>query len=133
MKLNVSQDTYGGEGSNYTINRIITESPNILVYRNCIANAERNYVLNGLTAARGKPDMSTTYRSLGLRMATELHPNEAVSGRKSSYTVQDTISEGVDLMVMEMGDSGGDEAVDDGEGSGIETSITVEDLMTSEM
>ena len=131
--MNDTQDTYGGEGSNYTVNRIITESPNILVYRNCITNAERNYVLNGLTSARGKPDMSTTYRSLGLRMATELHPNKYIPGRRSGYTVQDTISEGVDLLVMDMGHSNGNEAMDDGEGGGVEENVTVDDLMTSKV
>ena len=65
-------------------------------------------------------------------MTTELHPNEAIAGRKSGYTVQDTIGEGVDLMIMEMADGNPDEAMDEEEGGGIEENLTVDDLMTSE-
>ena len=125
------EDTYGGKGSNYTVNRIITESLNILVYRNCIQNAERNYVLNGLTTARGKPDMGATFRSLGLRMASELQPNTYIPGRRSGYTVQDTIGASVDMMVLDMGD--GEEAMEDGESTGIEQNISADDLLANEM
>ena len=125
------KDTYGGEGSNYTVNRIITESLNILVYRNCIQNAERNYVLNGLTTARGKPDISATFRSLGLRMASELQPNKYIPGRRSGYTVQDTISAGVDMMVLDMVD--GEEVTAEGESKGIEQNISDADLLANEM
>ena len=77
--------------------------------------------------------MTSTYHSVGLRMANELHPNDTISGRKSGYTVQDTISEGVDLMIMEIADGNSDEAMDEAEGGGIEQNLTVDDLMTSEM
>ncbi|KZT00083.1 uncharacterized protein LAESUDRAFT_739738 [Laetiporus sulphureus 93-53] len=52
-----TKDKYGGEGLNYIKDRIITESLNILVYRSCTRNAERNYHLNGLSSAYGEQDM----------------------------------------------------------------------------
>ncbi|KZT63654.1 hypothetical protein DAEQUDRAFT_680002, partial [Daedalea quercina L-15889] len=128
----LTKDTYGGEGSNYTVQRILTESPNILIYRSCINNAEHNYILNGLTTARGKPDMTTTFTALGLWMATELHPNEFIQGQKCSYTVQDTVAKGFDTLICSMSDNDPVITMDIVDREGVVESITVDDLMVNE-
>ncbi|KAH9833452.1 uncharacterized protein C8Q71DRAFT_909496 [Rhodofomes roseus] len=133
----LTKDTYGGENSNYTINRIITESPNILTYRSCIANAERNYILTGLTTARGSPDMTRTFAALASRMAGELKPNEHIAGRKSNYVIPDTVAKGTETMVLlghstedtDMADEGGGTGETTGTSGGVINQVNVEDIM----
>ena len=91
------QDTYGGDGSNYTKSRILVESPNILVYRACARNAERNFHLSGLTSAHGKPNLTQTFEALG-RYMQDHKPNEHRAGRTSHYTVQDMIAKGIGIL-----------------------------------
>ncbi|KAH9842506.1 uncharacterized protein C8Q71DRAFT_827213 [Rhodofomes roseus] len=129
----LTKDTYGGEGSNYTVNRILTESPNILVYRSCIRNAERNYILNGLTTARGLPDMTATFAGTLSHMSATLKPNNTIEGRKSDENIQDPVAKGMELMISDATDNvlgGGDSGEGaDVEGRGVIGSITADDLL----
>lgn len=134
MVINV-QDTYGGEGSNYTVNRILTESPNILVYRSCIRNAEHNYILNGLTTARGLPDMTATFAGTLSHVSATLRSNITISGRKSDENIHDPVAKGMELMISDATDNehgGGDSGESmDVEGRGVIGSITADDLLGS--
>ena len=128
------QDTYGGEGSNFTMERVIEESPNVLVYRSCIRNAEINHYLNGLSAAHGKKDMARTYDVL-LRRMEEMQPHVYIEGRGSAYSIPDMIDRGQDLMQAQAAGAGvvGAEGDGDGNGSdvvvdGIDTEIDAADM-----
>lgn len=129
---------YGRENSNYMINRIITKSPNILMYRSCIANAEQNYILTGLTTARGSPDITKMFTALASRMAGELKPNEHIPGQKSNYVIHDTVAKGMetlvllgtltedtDIMMADKGETGKTSTMSEG----VRSRVDVEDVM----
>lgn len=59
-----TKSIYGSEGSNYTKNRILMESPLILVYRSSHANFERNFHLTGLTSRHAPKNMEESRRLL---------------------------------------------------------------------
>lgn len=111
------QDTYGGEGSNFTVKRVIEESPNVLVYRSCIRNAEMNYHLNGLSSAHGKKDMTKTYNVLLKRME-ETRPHAYIEGRGSAYAIPDMIDKGQDLIQAQAAQAINTGVEVDGESSG---------------
>ncbi|KAL6300677.1 hypothetical protein BKA93DRAFT_740057, partial [Sparassis latifolia] len=92
-----TKDTYSGEGSNYTKDRILTESPNILVYRSCMCNIEWNLHLNSLMWAHATKDMFKTFKSLGIYMQ-EQAVNEHHPGRIAVFTIKDFVSEGIELL-----------------------------------
>jgi len=93
------KDTYGGDGSNYTKDRVITESPNVLVYRSCARNAEHNFYLSGLSSAHGKKNLRLTFNTL-LKDMDETRPHERREGRKSAHCIRDMLSKGVGLMLQ---------------------------------
>ncbi|KAH9910274.1 uncharacterized protein B0H18DRAFT_886791, partial [Fomitopsis serialis] len=107
-----TKDTYGGDGSNYTKDRVITESPNVLVYRSCARNAEHNFYLSGLSSAHGKKNLKLTFSAL-LKNMDETRPHERREGRKSAHCVRDMLSKGVGLML------GGTSDVDDADSTGL--------------
>ncbi|KAI0725760.1 hypothetical protein C8Q72DRAFT_756050, partial [Fomitopsis betulina] len=88
-----TKHTYGGDGSNYTKDHIITESPNVLVYRSCAHNAERNFYLSGLMTAHGKKDMTMTYNAL-LKDMEETAPHEHQNGRKTTHRIENMLGKG---------------------------------------
>ncbi|KAH9917708.1 uncharacterized protein B0H18DRAFT_938256 [Fomitopsis serialis] len=98
-----TKDTYGGDGSNFTKDRVITESPNVLVYRSCARNAERNFYLCGLSSAHGKKDMTVTYNAL-LKDMDETAPHEYRAGRKSAYCIPNMLDRGIEMILGGMGD-----------------------------
>ncbi|EPS93387.1 hypothetical protein FOMPIDRAFT_1136238, partial [Fomitopsis schrenkii] len=112
-----TKDTYGGEGSNFTVKRVIEESPNVLVYRSCIRNAEMNYHLNGLSSAHGKKDMTKTYNVLLKRME-ETRPHAYIEGRGSAYAIPDMIDKGQDLIQAQAAQAINTGVEVDGESSG---------------
>ncbi|KZT02766.1 uncharacterized protein LAESUDRAFT_738485 [Laetiporus sulphureus 93-53] len=93
-----TKDKYGGSGPNYTKDHVISESPNIMVYRSCASNAECNYHLNGLTSAHGKKNITKTFDSI-LTYMWEHGPNEHKAGCKASYTLRDMIDKGMEALL----------------------------------
>lgn len=55
---------YGGSGSNYTIARIIKESPLIQLYRDCKIVMEKQFLLTPKTMRHGDPDMTESFQAL---------------------------------------------------------------------
>ncbi|OBZ72547.1 hypothetical protein A0H81_07974 [Grifola frondosa] len=85
-----TKDMYGGEGPNYTKNRIITESPLVLLFRSAHANIERNFRLSGLTFAHAQKDISQTLKNVLLYLQ-EAGPNEFKAGRKTAHVIKDML------------------------------------------
>ncbi|KAI0323622.1 hypothetical protein GY45DRAFT_1230278, partial [Cubamyces sp. BRFM 1775] len=85
---------YGGSGSNYTKARILLESALVLVFRNCHANFERNFLLPGLTYAHTVKDMRKTIQSIIDDYVKGEGPNETKDGRSSAYTIPDLLNRG---------------------------------------
>ncbi|EPT02383.1 hypothetical protein FOMPIDRAFT_53849 [Fomitopsis schrenkii] len=100
-----TKHTYGGDGSNFTKDRIITESPIVHVYQSCVRNAERNFDLSRLTSAHGKKDMGRTYAAL-LNDLDETAPHERREGRKSAHCIQNMIDKGIGLLLAGIADEG---------------------------
>ncbi|KAA1479733.1 hypothetical protein DENSPDRAFT_789531 [Dentipellis sp. KUC8613] len=89
-----TKDHHGGSGSNRSKERIITESPLILVYRNSHANIEKNFKLAGLSFAHAEKDMTQSFRELTKYMKNH-RTNEYTAGRKSAHEIPDALDEGV--------------------------------------
>ncbi|EPQ50063.1 hypothetical protein GLOTRDRAFT_51073 [Gloeophyllum trabeum ATCC 11539] len=91
---------YGGGGSNYTKDRVITESTLIDVYRGCIENMEENLHLTDLTSRHGPPDLAATYAALVRYMKAEA-TNEYRPGRGSAYEIPNVFDSGYDFYTGE--------------------------------
>ncbi|KAH9847338.1 hypothetical protein C2E23DRAFT_712394, partial [Lenzites betulinus] len=91
---------YGGEGSNYTKERILLESVLVLIYRNVHKTMERNFALPGITIAHGQPNMQATFKAVLAAIVAEGEkgPNEYVRGRRAPYVLPDSISDGVSIL-----------------------------------
>ncbi|KAI0038958.1 hypothetical protein FA95DRAFT_1504832, partial [Auriscalpium vulgare] len=96
-----TKDTYGGSGSNYTKKRVITESILIEIYRACHKKIERDLHLSGLTSAKGKKDLTTTFKKLGDYIRDTSRANEYQRERKTSYSVSNMLDKGVSMYETE--------------------------------
>ncbi|KAJ3555332.1 hypothetical protein NM688_g2636 [Phlebia brevispora] len=85
-----TKEIYGGEGSNYMRDRILLESPLILILRSSHANFEHNFRLLGLTTRHTKKDMTAAFELL-LRYMKQEGPHESKPGRRAGTTLQDAI------------------------------------------
>ena len=86
--------TYGGSGSNYTIERILKESPLIQTYQDCKKVVEQQYLLTPKTTRHGDPDMTNTYDAMSrLHQQSSLLKFEA--GRETSYLIPNYYSLGL--------------------------------------
>lgn len=74
------------------------ESLNILVYRSCTHNAERNYYLNKLSSAHGEQDMAKTLRALQAYMQ-EHQPNWTCAGCITNFVIWDMIDKDIKLLL----------------------------------
>ncbi|KAH9888821.1 hypothetical protein C8Q73DRAFT_654642, partial [Cubamyces lactineus] len=97
---------YGGGGSNYTKARILLESALVLVFRNCHANFERNFLLPGLTYAHAIKDMRNTIQSIIEDYIKGQSPNETKGGRSSAYPIPDLLNRGAAAVDAEGGARG---------------------------
>ncbi|TFK68929.1 hypothetical protein BDN72DRAFT_878758, partial [Pluteus cervinus] len=84
---------YGGEGSNYTIERILQESPLVMIYRDAHNVVERNYLLRKLTTSHSGPDMVASFKA-ALAALAKNRVNEIEPGRKTKYQIPDAIDIG---------------------------------------
>ncbi|KAH9847344.1 hypothetical protein C2E23DRAFT_518931 [Lenzites betulinus] len=120
---------YGGEGSNYTKERILLESVLVLIYRNVHKTMERNFALPGITIAHGQPNMQATFKAVLAAIVAEGEkgPNEYVRGRRAPYVLPDSISDGVSILkaeglkkaqTQERGTDQGDVEMGEAEGDG---------------
>ena len=92
-----TKSVHGGEYSNYTVDRIIKESPLIEVYRQARASAGKQFALTGLTSAHADADMSRTYEALSSHLKT-VRPHQFQPGRKSRSILQDPVDRARETM-----------------------------------
>ncbi|KAF7792563.1 hypothetical protein EIP86_003604 [Pleurotus ostreatoroseus] len=123
------KDVYGGEGSNYTKNRILMESPLILIYRSSHANFERNFRLSGLSTRHAAKDMKAAFAQLLQYMHTE-GPHEFRHGRNAKKILEDMIWRGGEIILAEGERFINGDGQDDVTGfvDGVELEMTAEDL-----
>ncbi|TFK77255.1 hypothetical protein BDN72DRAFT_910171 [Pluteus cervinus] len=79
---------YGGEGSNYTVERILKESPLVMIYRDAQNIVERNYLLRKLTTSHSGPNMVASFTA-AIAAHAKNQTNEIVPERKSRYVIPD--------------------------------------------
>ncbi|KZP32767.1 hypothetical protein FIBSPDRAFT_670214, partial [Athelia psychrophila] len=85
---------FGGNGVNFTKERVIEESPLVDIYRSCHHNIERNFHINGLTQRHAKPNLKLTFAVLAAYFKEHgLHTHQ--TGRQAAYTISDKIDDGI--------------------------------------
>ncbi len=114
-----------GEGSNHTINRILTESPLIKVYYSIFHTVERNLGLRSLTTRHGKPDMTSTFRALGMYMQKN-SPYTFECGRDSEHSIPDVMDKGLQALVVVVGMDGTER--ENGEELGVSIDVEMADI-----
>ncbi|KAI6117851.1 hypothetical protein EDD16DRAFT_1692910 [Pisolithus croceorrhizus] len=87
----------GGKGSNRLVERIITESPLVEVYRGLQASVQQNFGHTHLATNHSPPDMRKTYAKVQERLALN-SPHKMLPGRKSRYQVDDLGDKGREMM-----------------------------------
>ena len=126
--------TYGGEGSNYTKDRILLESVLVLLFRSTHANFERNFRLPGLSYAHAKKDMRETFKVM-LQKLEARKPNEHCAGRGGTgYVIANVLTVGAYILVKEWYQQQGprNSAGEDGDGDEEETT-EVEEVFGGEL
>jgi hypothetical protein len=93
---------FGGKYSNHQKARILKESPLIEVYKNVRIQLEQMFSLEHMTTRHSPPKMEKTFAKLAAYMAKE-KANEAVSGRKSKYSIPDVMGKGMIGIMMKGG------------------------------
>ena len=88
---------HGGEYSNYTVDRIIKESPLVEIYRQARASAGHQFSLTNLTSAHADADMTKTYEALTSYFKT-VRPHAFHSGRESKHVLMDPVDQARDIM-----------------------------------
>ena len=88
---------HGGDYSNYTVDRIIKESPLVEIYRQARASAGQQFALNHVTSAHADPDMTKTFEALALHLKMA-RPHTFQHGRKSKHSFKDPIDQAWDIM-----------------------------------
>lgn len=94
------QDTYGGEGSNYTKKHILQESPLVFMFQDSHQNFEKNFMLMGLSHAHATKDMSSIYQKLMEYTIIE-KPNEFIRNRRTTYSIPDKVNDGAAIIIAE--------------------------------
>ncbi|KAF8991931.1 hypothetical protein BDQ17DRAFT_1254437, partial [Cyathus striatus] len=89
---------YGGKFSNHQIERILAESPLIEVYKNTRLQFEKMFCLEHKTTRHSPPAMEMTFKKLGKYMQQE-KLNEFIAGRKSKYSIPDSMENGMDKLM----------------------------------
>ncbi|KAF7969309.1 hypothetical protein HWV62_27741 [Athelia sp. TMB] len=99
---------FGGNGVNFTKERVIEESPLVDIYRSCHHNIERNFHIAGLTKHHAPPNLVLSLEVLAAYLKRhELNTHKR--GRNAFYKISDKIDDGINnVESME-------EAADDGD------------------
>ncbi|KAF7971243.1 hypothetical protein HWV62_21560 [Athelia sp. TMB] len=99
---------FGGNGVNFTKERVIEESSLVDIYRSCHHNIERNFRIAGLTKHHSPPSLVLSLEVLAAYFRQH-DLNKHQSGRTASYKISDKIDDGINnVESME-------EAADDGD------------------
>ena len=87
---------HGGQGSNRTIKRMITESALVGTYK-AIGETMENNLHMYKTSTHGEPNMQRTFVELR-KSLSDCSPHEFVPGRKSIYCIPDMLNKGAELL-----------------------------------
>ncbi|KIL59611.1 hypothetical protein M378DRAFT_14729 [Amanita muscaria Koide BX008] len=87
---------HGGQGSNRTVERMITESALIGTFKMINESIESNLMLY-TTAAHGDPNMQKTFAELR-RNLSQNSPHIFIPGRKSHHCIPDMLNKGAELL-----------------------------------
>ncbi|CDO77022.1 hypothetical protein BN946_scf184380.g8 [Trametes cinnabarina] len=99
---------YGGDGSNYTKERILIESILVLVFRSSHANVERNFRIPGLTNKHAEKNMRATFTDILDGYLKKYGPNKYNAGRGTSYTIPNRIERGSEIFTTDWLVKGGE-------------------------
>ncbi|KAI0682096.1 hypothetical protein BC835DRAFT_1409649 [Cytidiella melzeri] len=115
------KEMYGGEGSNYTTNRILDESALVLIYRNCHRVFEQNFLLSGLSYAHGTKNMTATFNDVQQYIqGLEESPNKYRAGREAKYEIPNALDRGAAIITAESAVMWGEIEKEGGRGVGDE-------------
>ncbi|KIL58125.1 hypothetical protein M378DRAFT_86931 [Amanita muscaria Koide BX008] len=118
---------HGGQGSNRSVERMITESALVGTFKAINESIESNLMLY-TTVAHGDPNMKKTFAELR-RSLSHNSPHKFVPGRTSRYCIPDLLNKGGELLFAKYsGDTGA--ADDDGDNDDTELRPELEDLVT---
>ena len=87
---------HGGQGSNQTIQQMITESALVGTYK-AIGETMENNLHMYKTSTHGEPNMQRTFVELQ-KSLSDCSPHEFVPGRKSIYCIPDMLNKGAELL-----------------------------------
>ena len=87
---------HGGQGSNRSVKRMISESALVGTYRTAHETVEQT-LLTHSTVAHAEPDIRKTIRELRLSLS-RCSPHEFTPGRKSKLCIPDMLNKGAELI-----------------------------------
>ncbi len=107
------QVVYGGDGSNYTVEHILKDSPLVQVYRDIKLSMGENLFTMKLSSAHSYPDMTKTYKKITTYLS-QMAAHIFTPGRTCKYSTPDPISVGLEAidakgLGMDAAESGEDE------------------------
>ncbi|KAF4566199.1 hypothetical protein EYR36_011614 [Pleurotus pulmonarius] len=112
---------YGGDGSNFTVERILKESPLIHIYRDAKTTMGENLNVDSLTSSHSYPDMRKTFAEVGKQLEVT-SAYVYIAGRTTKLVIEDMVGKGLASLEadaakdersrMEEG-AGGDDTVDE--------------------
>jgi hypothetical protein len=88
---------YGGQGSNRSVKRMISESALVTTYSQAHETIEKTMHLNRLTTGHADPDMRKTFTELRNSLS-QCSPHEFTPGRRTKYSIPDMLRKGADLL-----------------------------------
>lgn len=97
LELNnlLTKSIYGGSGSNYTIARIVKESPLIQLFRDCKSVVEEQFLLTPKTMRHGEPNMIESFNALSRYAVSNGILNFSV-GRTTHHSIPNYFQVGMD-------------------------------------
>ncbi|KAM6503721.1 hypothetical protein JOM56_000664 [Amanita muscaria] len=97
-----SKVNHGGQGSNYTVKRIIEESSLIGTYKSAQEVVAQNFALPKASVLHAEPNMEKTLKDLGAYIA-EWASHIFTAGRKAVYCVPNMLDKGHGMMAHGQG------------------------------
>ncbi|KIL56656.1 hypothetical protein M378DRAFT_89022 [Amanita muscaria Koide BX008] len=88
---------YGGQGSNRSVKRMISESASVGTYSQAHETIEKTMHLNRLTTGHASPDMRKTFTELRNSLS-QCSPHVFTPGRRTKYSIPDMLRKGADLL-----------------------------------
>ncbi|KAF4565704.1 hypothetical protein EYR40_002226 [Pleurotus pulmonarius] len=121
---------YGGEGSNYTVDHILKDSPLVQVYRDIKLSMGENLFTTKLSSAHSYPDMTKTYKKV-TDYLWKMAAHTFTAGRSCKYVVPDPMYMGLEAIDMKgLGVDTAESGDDDNNGEA-EPGLELDDLLAA--